>query len=188
MPNRRANNPNRALIVSRSGRRDESAGAHRRGVLGDLGVGSDDPALLEIARAASVLRTFGYDMALPEVAQRAVEEGRKNYQLRIEQERTDHAALAVARDVVGQVATVYYMRIGNRVKIGYSTNLDLRVATINPEELMATEVGDMKTERQRHEQFKQLRTHSEWFRLEYPLTDHIAALQEAQSAGEVRRA
>lgn len=72
---------------------------------------------------------------------------------------------------------VYYMRIGNRVKIGTTTNLKLRMKVINPEELMATEPGGYQHERSRQVQFRALRTHGEWFKLEGPLAEHIAKLQ-----------
>lgn len=78
---------------------------------------------------------------------------------------------------VGSV--VYYMRIGNRVKIGTSTNLRDRLEAINPEELLALEAGDARLERRRHRQFAALRTHGEWFRLEGALRDHIEALRAA---------
>lgn len=75
---------------------------------------------------------------------------------------------------------VYYMRIGNRVKIGTTGNLGLRLRTINPEELMATEPGGPAQERHRHAEFRALRTSGEWFRLESPLIEHIAKLRAQQ--------
>jgi hypothetical protein len=77
---------------------------------------------------------------------------------------------------------VYYMRIGNRVKIGWSTNVEKRRAAINPEEVMAVERGGYALEQQRHDEFASLRTHGEWFRLEEPLTSHIEALRAAARA------
>lgn len=74
---------------------------------------------------------------------------------------------------------VYYMRLGDMVKIGWTTNLPKRTRTINPQEVMATEPGDMKLERQRHRQFADLRVHGEWFRYEGPLIQWIQALREA---------
>jgi hypothetical protein len=74
---------------------------------------------------------------------------------------------------------VYYARIGNRVKIGTTTALAARMATINPEELLAVESGGVDLERRRHGQFADLRTHGEWFTLEGPLTAHIEAVREA---------
>lgn len=75
---------------------------------------------------------------------------------------------------VGSV--VYYMRIGDRVKIGTSTNLRKRLSAINPEELLGYEEGGLGLERHRHKQFADLRTHGEWFKLEGALVEHLAAL------------
>ena len=78
---------------------------------------------------------------------------------------------------------VYYMRLANLVKIGFTTNLTSRLATINPQEVMATEPGDREREQERHRQFDALRAHGEWFRLEAPLADHIDAVRR-EAAGE----
>lgn len=80
-------------------------------------------------------------------------------------------------EIKTQGSVVYYARIGNRVKIGTSTNLAERMRTINPEELMAAEVGDLGTERYRHKQFEHLRTHGEWFKLQGDLARHIKQLK-----------
>lgn len=72
---------------------------------------------------------------------------------------------------------VYYMRIGDRVKIGTSTNLRTRLEAINPEELLALERGGVGIERIRHQEFAALRTHGEWFRLEGLLLAHIEKLR-----------
>jgi Meiotically up-regulated gene 113 len=76
---------------------------------------------------------------------------------------------------VGEV--VYYMRIGDRVKIGTSTNLRRRLKAINPEELLAIEQGGVGVESERHKQFSELRTHGEWFKLEGRLVQHIEQLR-----------
>lgn len=73
---------------------------------------------------------------------------------------------------------VYYMRIGDRVKIGTSVSLEQRLMTINPEELMALERGGVSVEQARHREFKALRTHGEWFRLEGRLVTHIERLRK----------
>lgn len=86
-------------------------------------------------------------------------------------------AIRESVDAVGEV--VYYMRIGNRVKIGTSTNLRRRLASLNPEELMAVERGGRTVEACRHRQFAGLRTNGEWFRLEGELAQHIKEIQEA---------
>lgn len=78
---------------------------------------------------------------------------------------------------------VYYARIGNRVKIGTTTDLSARMRDINPEELMVAEYGGLGRERERHQRFAELRTHGEWFRLEGELVEHIEKLQ-AQLASD----
>jgi len=83
-----------------------------------------------------------------------------------------------AVEITGSV--VYYMRIGNRVKIGYSSNLVERLNAINPEELLAAESGTTDTERRRHREFGQYRTHGEWFRLEGKLAEHIKRLRQVE--------
>lgn len=80
---------------------------------------------------------------------------------------------------------VYYMRVGNRVKIGTTCQLGNRLRQINPEELLATEPGGLSRERQRHREFKALRTHGEWFELGSPLTEHIAELREKLGAKKI---
>lgn len=72
---------------------------------------------------------------------------------------------------------VYYMRIGNRVKIGTTSDIKRRLATINPEELLATEPGGYDLEKQRHQQFNHLRSHGEWFAYEDALKDHVQELK-----------
>ena len=60
---------------------------------------------------------------------------------------------------------VYYLRIGDLIKIGYTTNLYLRMEKYPPNaELLATEYGDRKLERERHSRFSiHLRRGREWF-------------------------
>lgn len=48
---------------------------------------------------------------------------------------------------------VYYLRFGNRIKIGTSTNLKGRLATLPYDEILALEPGDVTLERRRHHQF-----------------------------------
>jgi hypothetical protein len=79
---------------------------------------------------------------------------------------------------VGDV--VYYMRIGDRVKIGMTTNLRSRLEAINPEELLAIEKGGRTVEAARHKQFADLHTHGEWFRLEGVLVEHIERLRSTE--------
>lgn len=143
-------------------------------------VDTDDPAFLLICRAAFELTRFGYDPNDPDVAARAIEVGRERHK---DQSLRNTKSLAKERsrlrpeDSEG-ASVVYYMRIGNRVKIGWSRNLTSRLSAINPEELMATEPGSRNLERVRHREFGELRTHGEWFRLEGPLEAHIKKIKK----------
>lgn len=76
---------------------------------------------------------------------------------------------------------VYFIRCGSSVKIGFSTNVESRLAdfaTGSPDEpaLLLSVHGTMKTERQFHERFAGLRKRREWFRLD---GDLLAFLREA---------
>jgi hypothetical protein len=88
-----------------------------------------------------------------------------------------HARIERKAEEKRQGAVVYYMRLGDMVKIGWTTNLATRKAKINPQEILATEPGDATVERERHKQFADLRVHGEWFRLESPLTKWISEVK-----------
>jgi hypothetical protein len=76
-----------------------------------------------------------------------------------------------------RIDVVYYLRHGDRVKIGTTTNPRQRFAAIWHDELLALERGDRHVERARHEQFAQERLErSEWFRSSPRLLAHIAAI------------
>lgn len=72
---------------------------------------------------------------------------------------------------------VYFIRNGNRIKIGTSTELKRRIRTLalRAENVALLHDGDRRLERQLHHQFADLRIgDTEWFALEAPLTDYIA--------------
>lgn len=94
-------------------------------------------------------------------------------------ERAERVASAIAADQPAAGQVVYYMRFGDRVKIGYSGNLAKRLQAVPNDELLATEPGTTATEFARHEQFAELRITGEWFQYAEPLTDHIEGLQRA---------
>jgi hypothetical protein len=76
-----------------------------------------------------------------------------------------------------RVDVVYYLRHGDRVKIGTTSNPRQRFAAIWHEELVAFELGDRTLERERHEQFAADRfERSEWFRMSRPLRTHLRQL------------
>lgn len=78
-------------------------------------------------------------------------------------------------------SVVYYVRIGDRIKIGYTTNLSQRMAAlrVEPHNLLATEPGGRRLEAERHEQFADYRFgRREDFIDAQAIREHIQELQE----------
>lgn len=76
-----------------------------------------------------------------------------------------------------RVDVVYYLRHGDRVKIGTTANPRRRFAAIWHEEVLAFERGDRRLERRRHDQFAAERfPGSEWFHLTPAIAAHADAL------------
>jgi T5orf172 domain. len=69
---------------------------------------------------------------------------------------------------------VYYFRVGNRIKIGHTTNLAIRIKDLAPEEVLGWEPGPPPLEKQRHREFRQHRTAREWFKDCDAIRRHIA--------------
>lgn len=138
-----------------------------------------DPAFSFICYALIKLQSLEFELD-EETIDRAVRSGRRLYEQYEEQManmRSKHPLSAKTLQASHR-SVVYYMRIGNRVKIGVTTKLATRLADINPEELLAVEPGGYDLERRRHHEYSFLRTHGEWFRLEPPLTLHIQRLRD----------
>jgi hypothetical protein len=83
---------------------------------------------------------------------------------------TDERARALRVDVV------YYVRFGDRIKIGTSANPRSRFAQLHVDELLAFERGTRLLEQRRHAQFAAHRLGGEWFAPHDALAEHIAAL------------
>lgn len=131
---------------------------------------------LEVASAIERLRFAGFNVLHPEVFALAVRAARDVADSPPPQIPSLYKWGEIRRRQQAQ-SVVYYARIGNRVKIGYTIDIQRRMSAINPEEILATEPGGPKIELERHRQFASLRVHGEWFRLEEPLVSHIAALR-----------
>lgn len=76
---------------------------------------------------------------------------------------------------------VYYLRINNLVKIGFTTNLAQRSRAYPPgSELLAVEPATTYTERERHQDFSRWRAQGrEWFHESETLSQHIESLVAA---------
>jgi hypothetical protein len=99
---------------------------------------------------------------------------REQIQASVEDERAARTGRFAGRDHV-----VYYVRVGNRIKIGYTTHLKQRLASIGPEEVLATEPGGFKLEQHRHAQFAEYRVmkNREWF-VDCPaIREHIETIK-----------
>lgn len=96
--------------------------------------------------------------------------------LELEEWLTDPKSRARGRKRV--LGTVYFLRTGAMVKIGFSRNpigriRSLRTAIPGQADLLLTLKGARSTERALHRRFRAQREHGEWFRYEPPLLDFI---------------
>lgn len=77
---------------------------------------------------------------------------------------------------------VYYVRIGEHIKIGYTANVKARLSALRVplDQLLALEPGGRDEEQARHAQFASLRVSRRWenFQPGVELTDHITRLRE----------
>jgi hypothetical protein len=79
---------------------------------------------------------------------------------------------------VVRVDVVYYLRFGDRIKIGTSSNPRQRLGSLRYDELLAFERGNRALEQRRHAQFADLRlARTEWFSTHPVLTEHIDVLR-----------
>ena len=74
---------------------------------------------------------------------------------------------------------VYYIRFGDRIKIGTSGDVWTRVRQLPCDRLLAIEPGGFDVEHERHVQFKafRLNANSEWFRDCPEIRKHVNALR-----------
>lgn len=92
--------------------------------------------------------------------------------------KTSQVPLPDRRTIKAGDPVVYYIRFGDRIKIGTTQNLSSRLASLPHDELLAVERGDRDLEQERHKQFGQYRItrRGEWFTLGPELLEHIAVL------------
>jgi hypothetical protein len=76
----------------------------------------------------------------------------------------------------GRKHVVYYLRFGDRIKIGTTTCLVSRLNSLPHDEVLATEPGGVEVEDKRKTQFAEHRITGEWFRMTPALLRHIATL------------
>lgn len=80
---------------------------------------------------------------------------------------------------VAKDGTVYFIRFGDRVKIGWTSNLTQRMADLPHDEILGTVPGSMKDEKRAHAAWKHLRITGEWFHASPELLDWINDVRAA---------
>jgi hypothetical protein len=126
-------------------------------------VDSDDPALATVLRNAAVMLEVERD------AQRRQEAER----MQASQKRLDDLDQRRKQALVQQ-SVVYYVKVGQYIKIGTTTNMRQRMLDLAVDAVLATEPGGRALERQRHQEFADLRAiRNEYFWPEDRLLDHI---------------
>lgn len=102
-------------------------------------------------------------------------------QARLEARKLDAKAkdIRAAQRGDGEPSLVYYARIGDYIKIGFSTRLRSRLNSLRVDELMAVEPGGYDLEQMRHVEFDadRIDLRRENFRPSDHLLEHIAAIR-----------
>ncbi|MFN2636864.1 MAG: hypothetical protein ABR585_07560 [Gemmatimonadaceae bacterium] len=93
--------------------------------------------------------------------------------------------LAARRKLYSGQSVVYYIRVGDLIKIGVTTNMKARMPQLMPDEILATEPGGPDVERARQAQFAHLKVRGERFEAGPELTGHIAKVRETYGAPEM---
>lgn len=82
----------------------------------------------------------------------------------------------------GPDGVVYIIRLGDRVKIGFTRNLRQRMLDLPHEEILTMVPGTVEDERRCHAAFAHLRVAGEWFRAE---PDLLAFAQEVDTRAKL---
>jgi len=101
----------------------------------------------------------------------------KRNQEEYERNNTAQKLLRKATDSIS-TALVYYIRFGDRIKIGTTYNLHKRLISIPWDEVLLTEPGGYRLEADRHKQFEKSNYRNEWFYATDELMDFIDKRRE----------
>ena len=80
-------------------------------------------------------------------------------------------------EAAGRPPVVYYVRFGDRIKIGTSVCILGRMDNIPHDQLLAVEPGGRELEQQRHREFATDRVTGEWFLPSDELLSHVRRLR-----------
>jgi hypothetical protein len=99
----------------------------------------------------------------------------------LDQKRREAASAPKVEHPTQTESVVYYVQLGDHIKIGYSARLRERLHALRaePDALLAVEPGGRRLEDKRHQQFAHLRIKSRWENFEPgdELLAHIADLK-----------
>ncbi|MFE6079986.1 GIY-YIG nuclease family protein [Streptomyces virginiae] len=142
-------------------------------------VDTTDPAFHSIAEVLADMASARVEFT-PEIIDAAVKAGRARHARETTIPTLPHQPGPEA--VAGSV--VYYIRRGNLIKIGTTTNLRRRMAALMPDEILAVEPGDWVLEQQRHRQFgdQRISRQGEYFFPGPALRRHVAEVRATHGA------
>lgn len=112
--------------------------------------------------------------------------GRRIWLTRLDVAKAEHAtARAAGRSVAAlppalqpsRQPVVYYLRFGERIKIGTTVSLISRLSDLPYDEVLAIEPGGSEVEAARHKQFAAFRITGEWFALVDEIREHLRGLR-----------
>lgn len=117
------------------------------------------------------LHNLGYDILDPDIIDKARFLGELN-----QRKQTKRDEIEAARPI--REPNVYYVRMRDLIKIGYSTQLERRFRNLMVDEVLAIEPGGRELEQMRLRQFAHLRYRGERFHPGGDLIDHIAMIKD----------
>jgi hypothetical protein len=139
-----------------------------------LGIPRDDPVFPFVGRFIYRAAREGQDIYDPDVIQQCLGYARIALAM----------AKADAQEILSRENTcwVYYLRVGDLIKIGTATNLARRLAEYPPNaQLLAVEQGYLRKEAERLAEFAEhLSARREWFAPGPRLMAHIAAIHDPE--------
>lgn len=103
-----------------------------------------------------------------------------------DRERRETARTEAASQLRGdRPGFVYYLQVGDRIKVGYSTDVRKRMRAYPPgSKLLAVEPGSLELEAQRHRELVgSLLDGREWFRPDSVVLEHIRRIADQHSDG-----
>ncbi|MET9728432.1 GIY-YIG nuclease family protein [Streptomyces zaomyceticus] len=142
-------------------------------------------------RTDILLMVHRFELAGVEIDERAIEIATKF----VRWERTRKAEESAKRDAKWKAEKaqrqaeaeargcwVYFIRAGQLIKIGMTTNLAGRFSSLRPNEVLAVQRGGLDEEAALHRQFAALRVRGEYFHPGPALQQHIRHLRETLGA------